>query len=147
MRHPVGLDKCKRFEHLIHGAKSARKDRYSLGPHQKMHLANSKVVKVEAQVRSHIGIGSLFVWQNNFEPDCGCIFIAGAPVPGRETTTKTTLIEVLTDYDETHRCLTFEGVEEDQFLEMYADAFDDSSKPLQTMRGEPMKIDGRNALE
>ena len=33
-----------------------------------------------------------------------------APVPGRETTTKATLIEVLTNYDDAGRTLTFHGV-------------------------------------
>jgi len=33
-----------------------------------------------------------------------------APVPGRETTTRVTLIEVLTEYSDADRRLTFEGV-------------------------------------
>ena len=44
------------------------------------------------------------------EVPAGTMVAPTAPVPGRETTTKATLIEVLTAYSDDERTLTFEGV-------------------------------------
>ena len=67
--HASGLDQGEGFKHLVQRSKAAGKDAQGAGPHQEMHFTDREVVEVEGQVRRHIGIGGLFVLQDNVEPD------------------------------------------------------------------------------
>src|SRR5210317_17814 len=66
-RHAIGLDQCQRFKQLIKRAKSPREYANRFGAHQKMHLANGKVMEIETQFRRHIGIGRLFMGLHNIQ--------------------------------------------------------------------------------
>ena len=59
--HTAGLYQGQRFKHFIQRAKATRKDTNGFGPHQEVHFANGKVVKVERQFWRDILVGRLFV--------------------------------------------------------------------------------------
>ena len=65
--HTPGLDQRQRLEHLVQRAKPAGKNANRRGAHQKMHLADSEVVKIETQFRRDIGIWRLFMWQHDIQ--------------------------------------------------------------------------------
>src|SRR5580658_3960232 len=60
------------LEQLVHRAETARKGYQRLRAQQKVHLAQSKVVKAKTQLRRDVGIGILLVRQIDIQADGFC---------------------------------------------------------------------------
>src|SRR5690606_14131446 len=67
--HLAGLNQCQHFKKLVERAEAAGEHRQRAGAHGEVHLAQRKIMELEAQLRRHIRIGALLVWQHDVEPD------------------------------------------------------------------------------
>ena len=72
------------LEQFIEGAEAAREAHQRNRAHQEVHLAQRKVMKLEAQQRRDVGVGFLLVRQDHIETDAFAFGVEGAtgcPLP------------------------------------------------------------------
>jgi len=78
--HLAGLDQRQQFEHLVERAEAAGKYGQRPCPKQEMHLAQGKIMELEAQFRRDEAVGRLLMGQDDVHADGGGAHIVGAAI-------------------------------------------------------------------